>query len=206
VAKYPYLANSGSLKRFISEIQSTGVPDKVTQDELASRGFKSTNDRPIISVLKFINFLDGSAKPTENWINYRDKQQSRSVIASCIKTAYSELFNLYPNAHEKDAEALRNFFSTRIDGGDKVLTQTVGTFRALSELGDFTAADTLTMPIAKGNAPDIKLVPSQLLANANNSDRQLVINLNIQLQLPATDNSEIYDKIFQSLKKNVLEK
>lgn len=201
MGKYPYIKNSGSLKKFLSDIPSTGVPEKVTQLELASRGFASTNDRPIVSILKFIDFLDESGKPTDNWNQYRDTQRGKAVIASCVKKAYMELFNIYSNAHEKDTEALRNFFSTRIQGGEQVLSQTVTTFKVLCEFGDFKSA-TVQNEVLRSTPPNMeKISPSNQLGDTS---RQLVINLNIQLQLPITDNAEIYDKIFQSMKKNVL--
>jgi hypothetical protein len=49
-----YINNVGNLTKFLDSIRTAGVPDRVTLEFLKTLGFKSTNDRPIISVLKGI--------------------------------------------------------------------------------------------------------------------------------------------------------
>jgi hypothetical protein len=48
-AEFPYITNPANLRKFLEKIRTLGVPDKVSIAYLASLGFKSTNDRPIIS-------------------------------------------------------------------------------------------------------------------------------------------------------------
>src|SRR5215472_16948064 len=103
-ADFPYLTNPASLGRFLEKIRAIGVPSKVNAVYLNSLGFKSSNDRPIIAVLKFLDFIDGSGIPKENWQKYRSSA-ARAVLASAIRKAYSELFATYPDADRKDAEA-----------------------------------------------------------------------------------------------------
>ena len=50
MANYPYLTNTGKITPFFLHIQEAGVPPKVTHHYLASVGFKSSNDRPLISL------------------------------------------------------------------------------------------------------------------------------------------------------------
>jgi hypothetical protein len=56
-ADFPYMTNPASLRRFLEKVQSLGVPTKVTIPYLQSLGFKSTNDRPIIPALKFLEVI-----------------------------------------------------------------------------------------------------------------------------------------------------
>jgi hypothetical protein len=200
--EYPYIVAAVALKKFVNEIPNTGVPEKLSQAELVSRGFKSGNHRVLIPIMKFIKFIDDSGKPTENWVNFRDKGQSKRVMASCLRVAYSDLFKMYPNAQDKDTEALRNFFSTRVTAGQRVLESTVATFKALCELADFSGEQIEVLEPhdgEEGRAKRGKEVVAQL------SQPGLTINLNIQLTLPATENAEIYEKIFAAMKKNLIE-
>jgi len=114
MAEYPYVQNTGRLKQFFSHIQSSAVPQKVTIKYLESVGFKSKNDRRIIPLLKFLQFIDSSQVPTELWRKYRDTKIAPNVLAQAIKKAYSKLFEIYPNAYRKDDEALRNFLRQRL--------------------------------------------------------------------------------------------
>jgi hypothetical protein len=199
MAEYPYTLKTGSLTKFFDHIVRAGVPDKVTIKYLESAGFKSTNDRSIMAVLKFIKFLDESGTPTENYINYRDKSKSRIILAQAIRASYPELFGIHPNANRKDLEALRDFFRPKTNAGEKVLNSIVSTFRALCELADFEAGpiqalQAIEKPVeSKPTKATFEVAPTTL-------------NINIQLALPVTENSEIYDKIFASLKKNLLTK
>lgn len=59
---YPYTQNVGSLIGVIKAIGSHGVPDKFTTKELPVWGYKSSNDRSIVSVLKHIGFIDQSER------------------------------------------------------------------------------------------------------------------------------------------------
>jgi hypothetical protein len=192
---YPYLLKTGALKDLVRKIPTMGTPEKLDYARLAALGYKSSNDRPIIPVLRFIELIDSDGKPTENYIACRDKSRSGEVLAACIKKAYRDLFELYPDAQNKDKEALRNFFATNVKAGERVLGATVDTFKTLCDLADFGAAPR-----------ESKHVSEKEVGVEVPETGKLVLNVNIQLQLPATEDASIYDKIFQSLRKNLIER
>lgn len=140
---YPYIAKSGTLKKFIEKIPSVGIPDKVNQNYLYTLGFKSTNDRPIISVLRFIKFLDENGAPTDFYKNYRDTSKSSLVLENSLKESYSELFKLYPNADKQDNDSLTNFFRTSSGLGEKAVKTMAETFKALCSLAEFGSTQKL---------------------------------------------------------------
>lgn len=198
--KYPYIVKVSSLRDFLKKIPGIGIPETVGVATLKSLGYTSSNDAPIPKILKFIGFLDEGGKPTEYYRQFRNKAKSGLVMATCLRKAYSELYQTYPDAHNKDTEALRNFFSAATEGGEAVLINTVNTFKALSEFADFEAGPT-TEEIEK----PVSTVPiTNKVAKGAAEGPLTTINVNIQLQLPATEDSTIYDKIFESLKKHLL--
>jgi hypothetical protein len=71
----------GSLAKFLDAIRTAGVPKRVTFEFLKTLGFTSSNDRPIIGVLKSIGFLDQNGVPTESYKAFRDPHQGRGIIA-----------------------------------------------------------------------------------------------------------------------------
>src|SRR6267143_621267 len=137
MATVPYTPQPASIPRFLQHIQSAGVPTKVTQVYLVGVGFKTSNDRYLIAILKAIDFVDTGGVPTERWRSYRDKAKAAGVLAASIRHAYPELFETYPDAYRKDDEALRNFFSSRTDLGESTLGLAVRTFKALCEKANF---------------------------------------------------------------------
>jgi len=50
--KFPYILVPNSIKQFLDKIQSTGIPNKVTYDYLGTIGFKSSNHRSLIQIMK----------------------------------------------------------------------------------------------------------------------------------------------------------
>ena len=199
LSEYPYIVKVGSLRAFLTGIPGTGEPPKVTTEYIESLGFKSKNDRPILTILKFVNFLDQEGQPTDYYRLYRDKGKNRAVMADCIRKAYPDLFSTFPDAYNKDSEALRNFFSSKMKGGEAVLVNAVNTFKALCEFADFDAPSILEIA-TKAPPGQQKSLGTPVIHPS------LHVNLSIEIQLPVTENPEIYDKIFQSLRKNIIER
>jgi len=70
---YPYINNTGRLREFLQKIidRDIGIPAKLNTKTLPALGFKSSFDRPIIKILKFIDFLKSDGTPTEHITNFR---------------------------------------------------------------------------------------------------------------------------------------
>ena len=199
LGKYPYILNTGKLKEFIENIPRIGVPPKINTATLPTLGFKSPNDRPIISILKFVDFIDSSGSPSQNYRDFRVQSKARTVMASAVKKAYSEVFELYPNAYEKDDKTLKDFFAPTTEAGEQVVDLTVATFKALCSFADFKAT------------PEEKAEEEEEVAKLGKKGEKVpsipsgvTINLNIQLTLPVTDNEKVYENIFKALRDNLL--
>jgi hypothetical protein len=141
MADFPYVPNPAGLKKFFAHIQSAGVPEKVRIKYLETVGFKSTNDRYIIGVLKFLGLIDSSGVPTDVWQKYRNRSKAAAALGGAIQSAYDDLFGTYPDAYRKDNEALRNYFSPHTKVGERTLGLIVSTFKALCELANFDSPD-----------------------------------------------------------------
>jgi hypothetical protein len=212
---YPYTVVPGNLKKYLTTIQSNGIPPKLTQTVLASQGFKSTNDRAIIGILRGLEFIRDDGTPTDRWRAYRDKQKAGSVLAQAIQGMYADLFGIYPDAYRKDDEALRNFFRAHTTVGDRALSAIVSTFRTLCDLASFESSSEdgngrpnieddpgsngFREPTETSSSPNIRT------SALRSKESPLTININIQLQLPATQDADVYSKLFQALRNHLLE-
>jgi len=200
MAGYTYVLPTGSLKRFFAHIQTAGIPPKVTVSYLQECGFKGTNDKPIIKVLKSLGFIGSDGVPTNDWQKYRDKGSAPYVLAYAIRRTYGDLFNTYPDAHIKDDDVLSNFFSTRTTGGGRVISATTATFKTLCSMANFKE-DLLKVPdMTEEKAP---VEEKQKVAAGLPSTERFTLNINIQLQLPSTDDPKIYENLFAALKKHL---
>jgi hypothetical protein len=209
MAEFPYTPKASSVSPLFAKIQSTGRPSKVTIKYIESLGFKSKSDRYLIGLLKSLGFTDSSGEPKDRWQAYRDKKQSKTELAAAIHETYSGLFSMYPDAHRKDDEALRNFFTSSTSVGEGAVGMMVSTFKALCQLADFESAYTPsptlpTMPAVDAKPQAVETPTAMELTESTTTSQGITVNLNIQLTLPETKDSSVYDSIFESLKKHLL--
>ena len=149
-----------------------------------------------MQVLKFIGFLDASNKPTSRYTDFRVGEKSKLAMAEALLDAYSELFALYPDAYNRPEQMLRDFFASKTKAGEQVIQKTVSTFTTLCEYANFKTEaikkEGEGKPTGEGIKPPMPM------------HKEIALNINIQLVLPATEDASIYDKIFESLKKYIL--
>jgi len=200
MSEIPYTPIPAKMKEYFTKFQEVGTPSKANSEWLKSIGFAGGNDWYIIKILRFIGFIDASNIPTELWKNYKDPTKAGAVLAQGIREGYKELFETYPDANRKDREALYAFFASKTGKAKKTVDCMVTTFTNLCQLADF-----------KAEAPKIPLVSPKAAvpekpAVGTKPEKGFIseMHINIQLHLPATNDSTVYDALFKSLRKNLL--
>ena len=210
MADYPYSTKLSSLKAFLAYIQNEGEPNKVSQAFLPSIGFKSSNDRKLTPIFRFLGFIGSDGVPTQIWRAYRDKKKAPKVLADAIRTAYSDLFSIYPDAHRKDKEALRNYFASKTKVGARALDAIVGTFTELCAKADFdSGSKDFSDPVREQTDSDIAIPTSESVPSVTTTAQTssgVTININIEIAVPDSDKADTYDKFFAALNKHVLKK
>jgi hypothetical protein len=109
VPAYPYVASPDKIAPLLKKIGEMGIPKKFTNATLKSLGFTSSNDARLVNLVKFIGLTDQSGTPTALWTEFR--KHPKAAIATGVRAGYSELFHQYPDAHQRDTEALRTYFA-----------------------------------------------------------------------------------------------
>lgn len=191
-----YTQVSAKLREFISGIPSWGVPQKITHQELAALGFKSSNDRTILGVLKALDIVGPDGRPTEQWQGLRDREGAKTLLALLIRQAYSELYTVYPNAHAISDTQLKNFFSSRSKSGERAVQMAIATFKALVSLADFDSDHVLTADFKEDTT-----VPQgvQALPRRQAPSRE-GLSLTITLNVDASASPESIEALFRGLK------
>lgn len=203
---FPYTQNPGNLIAVIEKISDNGVPDRFTQKELGVWGYTSSNDRRIIGVLKYILFVDDKSAPTDLWKKARTA--AKVAVAEGVRAGYADLYKTFPSAHNRDNEALTNYFKGNTDVGDAAVKRMVSTFKALAEFGNFDSVE--EEKEASANVSGMSHVTAQSASTApqavpsvRNSIGGPAVNINIELQLPADPTGDVYDKFFAAMKKHL---
>lgn len=203
-----YTNNVGNLTRLFEAIRSAGVPERVTFEFLKTLGFTSSNDRPIISVLKAIGFLDGTGTPTAAYRAYRDQSRSAKVLAEALRTAYSDIFLANTKAHELPTEKLHGIIAAKTSKGDQVVRLIAATFKTLAKMADFSEDETQSAVFEQ--QPSQQVSPPPRVENTGESSpirlkpTGVGFHYNIQIHLPTTTDVTVYNAIFRSLKEHLL--
>jgi hypothetical protein len=182
---------------------------------LGNLGYKSTNDRKFIGILKSLNFLDADGKPTQRYYEFLDLSQSEKVLAEAIREAYSDLFSINKDAHTLNTDQVKNKLRTLFAGSkkDTVIGYIANTFTALVNYADFD-----TPSIKPTQNKDEKEVEStqdkKTLKETLPSDQKKLnqtksrINIDglqyhINLILPESRDQAVYDALFKSLREHL---
>lgn len=209
MAEFPYAYVLGKLKEFLAKIREIGIPNKATVKWLESLGYKSSNDRSMLSVLQQIGFIDETGVSLERWTKYRGARY-RKVLAEGIIEGYGELYSMYPDAHSRTTEELESFFSTRSTAGKQVIQKTVSTYKVLCELADFDSISTPTdkPPASKKTESIVELPVKQTDQIVSASPRSFVPKLHIDIQIHISPDAspEQIDQIFASMAKHLYNK
>lgn len=164
----------------------------------------------MVSVLKAIGLLDSDGKPTKTYEDFRIQAKSAETMKKCVQDVYRELFDMYPDAcAAKDGELVAFFSQANPKGGEETIRCTVGTFRLLCTYAGQKVSEEQLRPSKPREAEkrEARAKPQleKKIRTQVRTTQGVTINLNIQLNLPVTDDPTVYDKIFEALRKHLFE-
>ena len=196
-----YMTSVKNLPSIMQKIVDGTAPDKFSYEHLSDLGFKSSGDRAAIPVLKDLGFLSPDGVPTQRYHDYRDKSQSKRVMADALRDAYGELFHINATPSETDRAAIQGKFKSAHNVSDDVAEKQSTTFFAFLKLADLAGT-----PMAKKKAePETEHHAPDAVAAITKKDGTLNLRYNIEVHLPATKDIDVYNAIFKSLKSHLLD-
>ncbi|RWO44073.1 MAG: hypothetical protein EOS11_13185 [Mesorhizobium sp.] len=199
-----YLVANGRVQEFFKRIQDGQAPDQFTIQLLKDWGFGSSNDRAYIPLLKALGFLSPDGKPTSRYHAYRDHSRSKQVMAEAIREAYSDIFLIKENPGTGDKTAINGKFKSYHNASDNTSSLMTKTFLSLAELADFKGSTQIKSSVVNHKEPEKASVESPPL-HPNGIPKDLSLNYNIQIHLPATKDVEVYNAIFKSIKEHLID-
>ena len=203
-SNYSAIKVHNKLPIFFKKLQEISVPPKVQIKWLETIGYKSTNHRPFVRLLHNLGFVEKNGAPNQRFRDYRDESKCKKIMGEALRDAYSVLYQIYPDAHNRDLEEIKNIFKSKTTVDEETTMLMAQTFQTLVSLADFENGDEEEGPSAPEAPPSLKPsdIPKKLSPPITVQPLSLAIN--IQLVLPETDNPDIYDNLFAALRKNII--
>ncbi len=224
--KHPYVSGTGVLTQVLDHLRRS-FPAKLNAEVLRKLGFAPKNESYVINTVRFLGLIDEEGARTEKAqkvFTLHDESGFSKAFSETVKTAYSELFSLHgDNAWKLDQPKLVTFFRQTDQSSELVGTRQANTFRTLAAYagyGDLTVTPRPKAPsrsekkpsgrksVAKA-APAAKESPVSAPVGTHTNaslrgDRNLGLTVRIEINLPAAADQETYDRIFKSIRENLL--
>lgn len=200
-----YLMTTKNLAAFFNALITAQAPERFTNKFLKDLDFNSSNDRLYLGLLKGLGFIEDTGEPTERYYQFLDQTVSKRVLATAIREAYDDLFRLNKDAQKLSEEEIRGKLKTLTRGekSDNVVGLMAKTFKALCEYADWSQPSPAQEPPALRTDTPLQREP-EAPAQPTARGKVTALHYNIEIHLPATRDSAVYDAIFKSLRDHLL--
>jgi len=196
-------------------------PAKVDAETLKKLSLAPKNESMVINVLRFLGFINEQGEKTKSASDVFQKHTDdafATALEKAVKGSYAELFStIGDEAWTIDRDSLIGFF--RVHDETSALTakrQAIAfeTLSALSGHGETPTTKAGKSKVAakkkvstkkkdsKREEKDEKKEKKVVVGNIGENDIGLTVR--IEINLPAQGDQETYDRIFQSIRKNLL--
>ena len=212
MANLPYVPVAGTLEKMLEKIKTASVPDKFSQDFVASKlAMKGGSARSIIPFIKKMGLVNPNGTPTERYSEFRNPEKSGNAIAAAMADLYSTLFEMNEKAHRLENPKLKGLIveATGAEAGSTVVKKTLSTFNTLRKMANFENGPTAMEPIVTVDEepPKEQTTPpySEEFRRPSTGGEGINLSYTINLNLPATTDIEVFNAIFKSLRQHLLQ-
>lgn len=212
MANLPYVTVAGTLETMLEKIKTASVPDKFSQDFVASKlAMKGGSARAVIPFIKKMGLVNTDGTPTDRYKEFRNPEKSGHAIAEAMKDLYSTLFEMNEKAHKLDTNKLKGLIveATGAEANSAAVQKTLSTFNTLKGIASFDAAvgeEQVSEEPAGEQTKQQQMAPVYSGGNHQPpSSEGINLSYTINLNLPATSDIEVFNAIFKSLKQHLLQ-
>jgi hypothetical protein len=228
---YPYVSAPGALIKAFEQFRKQ-VPSTIDADLLRKFGIAPGNESYVINTLRFLAIIDEGGKRVESATDffYGDDSKFKSGLEHQIKQAYSPLFDDHgEEVWDSSKETLTTWFRVSDKTSDVVGGRQAKTFQVLSTIaghGDPSrvASSAPAQPKRAKASPKAKASPAKAERGKESAARVQVrdggkaqgaggshgvdvgLTVRIEVNLPADGTPEVYDSIFASVRKHLIDR
>ncbi|MCU1750085.1 DUF5343 domain-containing protein [Pseudomonas sp. 6D_7.1_Bac1] len=229
--KHPYTSGATGLTQTINQLRRA-FPAQLTADTLKKLGIAPNNESYVLNTLRFISVLDADNKKNSVAVgvfNQHEDPDFQAGLSGLVKPAYDALFDLHgDDAWKLPTNRLIAFFRNHDHTSDIVGKRQASTFQALAVLCGQTEesvrspsskvkkADSTPRPPRAKPATQIKASESAVSLDAERAamvpkadavaaqGNGMALTVRVEINLPAGGDQETYDRIFKSIRENLL--
>jgi hypothetical protein len=220
--KHPYMSGSTGLVQAMDHLRKS-FPMQVTVGILRKLGIASKNEISVINILRFIGVIDNEGRKTpeaSSVFTKHEDEEFRTGLAKMVAAGYSDhLFSLHgEDAWDLPQDKLISCFRTADQTSAIVGQRQAAIFQTLAALSGHgerpvQKAATLTQRPERKSAPKRSAKGNEHQAAialdardpVQKSARDVGLTVRIEVNLPTTADQETYDRIFKSIRENLMD-
>lgn len=214
--KHPYSPGPGGVTAAINHLQKS-FPKTVTAETLKKLSIAPKNESYVINILRFIGAIDKEGNRTEKAASVFSKsgEDFQKDFDAMLREAYADLFALHQgdSAWTLPPDKLKAFFRHSDQSSDLVGRLQAQTFQLLLSFAGHGTIPAPTPPkpaSSKPKAPKEPKLAKVKAAEVGNISakepeaRDVGLTVRIEVNLPPDGDQETYDRIFRSIRENLL--
>ena len=211
---YPYTNSVGGLISTLQKLRKV-FPSSVTTKTLAQWGFAPKNERYVVGVLKYLGVIDEDGKKSaeaSRVFSLHNDADFEKAFSKIVRERYSGLFEIHGDeTWTCDQDGLISFFRHEDESSATVGARQARTFQALADTAGRRGTEPLPSPSKStpgGKKPvaSKKKITAPVPGTPKPSDARAVgLTVRIELNLPATTDQRVYDGIFKSVRKYLID-
>jgi hypothetical protein len=200
----PYTPTHGRLSEALKALIDAERPPKFNESFLESyMRISGGTARAIPPILKRTGFLNSDNSPTERYSRFKsDSSRSRAALEG-LRQGFSEIFKRNEYAHKLSDDKIRDIIVeiTGLNKNDNIVGYMLGTFNAFRQ----HVKDSVDEPKGTEKAPPTAATQTGQQPSRNVGNREFTLVNQISVVLPETTDVQVYNAIFESIRKNLLE-
>jgi Family of unknown function (DUF5343) len=217
--KHPYISGGAALVQAVVQLRKS-FPSQVTADTLKKLSIAPNNESLVIGALRFIGVLDAEGKKTEvaGKVFSKGDPDFQKGLSELIAKAYSDLFEIHgKDAWQLSADQLTSYFRSADQTSEIVGRRQSSTFQTFAGLGGYSEVPAMKQsssakkpkpPNGRSKPPKPEAKPEISVmgdsGGVGSKGRDVGLTVRIEVNLPAGADQETYDRIFKSMRENLL--
>jgi hypothetical protein len=217
--KHPYISGGGPISKTIQQFRST-LPPTIEASVLKKLNLAPKNESYLINILQFIGVIGEDGTPTaeaRTAFTQHDDSEFAKKFSDLVRKAYKDLFSLHGDkAWALEQSSLITYFRQTDQTSDLIGTRQATTFQTLAALGGHGEMRTSRLSASRkekkervSTRPKKKEISeatadTSISLSSRSEHRDLGLTVRIEINLPISGDQETYDRIFKSIRENLL--
>ena len=216
---------AGPIHTLVTQLRKS-FPTELNADVLKKLGVAPNNESRLITVIRFLGFVDEQGRKTEEAgrvFSIHDDAAFQEAFSKAVQNAYAELFSLHQDeTWTLERDPLIGYFRQANQSGDLVGKRQATVFQALAAIAGHGNLPTTssTQRRATNSGRTRKAAQSARTDPAANTPQpeqgpqppreqkargEVNLTVRVEINLPAGGDQETYDRIFKSIRENLIQ-